>query len=55
MSKRFEKWWDNYYRLDNPNCALNHPKGDCKIIWDIKEKKIRELQNKIRELKKKLK
>ena len=47
----FEKWFDKYYRHENPNIANEHPMGDCKIVWDMKEKKIRKLREKNKKIK----
>jgi len=32
--KEFEEYWARYYCNDNPNLSNDHPKGDCKYLWD---------------------
>ncbi len=48
--KEFEEYWARYYCFDNPNLSDNHPKGDCKYLWDYLypyKKKCEELESSI--------
>ena len=53
--KTFKGFWNKYFDFRNPHIAHNHPEGDAKFVWDLKEERIRELEADVEDLNDQLK